>query len=120
MYPSGALLLTDWGLTHDRWFRSGQEHKRRNLELLAEEFPNMRWVLFGGDNGQHDESIYSQFAEQHGDRVAAIGIRQLSASEAVLAGGHSDTGDHTGSKVPWIYSPDGAGMAKGLQDLGVL
>ena len=58
MYPSGALLLTDWGLTQDRWFRSGQEHKRRNLELLAEEFPNMRWLLFG-DNGQHDEAIYS-------------------------------------------------------------
>ena len=119
MYPSGALLLTDWGLTHDRWFRSGQEHKRRNLELLADEFPNMRWLLFG-DNGQHDESIYSHFAQQHGDRVAAIGIRQLSASEAVLAGGHSETGDHTGSEVPWIYSPDGAGMAKSLQGLGIL
>ena len=60
------------------------------------------------------------FAQQHGDRVAAIGIRQLSASEAVLAGGHSETGDHTGSQVPWIYSPDGAGMAKSLQDLDLL
>jgi phosphatidate phosphatase APP1 len=119
MYPSGALLLTDWGLTHDRWFRSGQEHKRRNLELLAQEFPNMRWLLFG-DNGQHDEEIYSHFAQQHAEHVAAICIRQLSASEAVLAGGHSETGDHTGSAVPWIYSPDGAGMAKGLQDLGIL
>jgi len=119
MYPSGALLLTDWGLTHDRWFRSGQEHKRRNLELLAQEFPNMRWLLFG-DNGQHDEEIYSQFAQQHADHVAAICIRQLSASEAVLAGGHSESGDHTGSTVPWIYSPDGAGMAKGLQELGIL
>ncbi|MET1064236.1 MAG: App1 family protein, partial [Arthrobacter sp.] len=101
------------------WFRSGQEHKRRNLELLAEEFPHMRWLLFG-DNGQHDEAIYSNFAQQHSDRVAAIGIRQLSASEAVLAGGHSETGDHTASNVPWIYSPDGAGMAKGLKDLNVL
>ena len=27
MYPDGALLLTDWGPTKDRWFRSGQEHK---------------------------------------------------------------------------------------------
>ena len=60
------------------------------------------------------------FAQQHGDRVAAIGIRQLSASEAVLAGGHSETGDHTAPPVPWIYSPDGAGMAKGLQDLDLL
>lgn len=119
LYPSGALLLTDWGLTHDRWFRSGQEHKRRNLDLLAKEFPKMRWLLFG-DNGQHDEQIYSDFARAHGDRVAAIGIRQLSTSEAVLAGGHSDTGDHSNSTVPWIYSPDGAGMAKGLQDLNIL
>ncbi|MEC5179725.1 App1 family protein [Arthrobacter sp. CG_A4] len=119
MYPAGSLLLTDWGLTQDRWFRSGQEHKRRNLDLLAEQFPNMRWLLFG-DNGQHDEAIYSDFARQHADRVAAIGIRQLSAGEAVLAGGHTDSGDHTGSTVPWIYSPDGAGLAKGLQDLELL
>lgn len=119
LYPSGALLLTDWGLTHDRWFRSGRDHKLRNLELLAQEFPRMRWVLFG-DNGQHDESIYSQFAQQHPDSVAAIGIRQLSAGEAVLAGGHSDDGDHTASAVPWIYSPDGAGMANGLRDLDLL
>ncbi|MET4094084.1 phosphatase domain-containing protein [Arthrobacter sp. UYCu712] len=119
MYPSGALLLTDWGLTNDRWFRSGQDHKRRNLELLAEEFPHMRWLLFG-DNGQHDEAIYSDFAQRHPDAVAAICIRQLSAGEAVLAGGHSETGDHTDSPVPWIYSPDGAGMAKGLQPLKLL
>jgi phosphatidate phosphatase APP1 len=119
MYPSGTLLLTDWGLTNDRWFRSGQDHKRRNLELLAKEFPNMRWLLFG-DNGQHDEAIYSQFAREHGDRVAAIGIRQLSAGESVLAGGHSENGDHTGSTVPWVYSPDGAGMAKRLRELEIL
>jgi phosphatidate phosphatase APP1 len=119
LYPSGALLLTDWGLTHDRWFRSGQEHKRRNLDLLAQEFPNMRWLLFG-DNGQHDEEIYSGFAQEHPDQVAAIGIRQLSVSEAVLAGGHSDTGDHSESSVPWIYAPDGAGLVKGLQDLSLL
>jgi len=119
MYPAGTLLLTDWGLTPDRWFRSGQEHKRRNLDLLAEEFPNLRWLLFG-DNGQHDEAIYSQFATEHGERVAAIGIRQLSAGEAVLAGGHSEGGDHTGSAVPWVYSPDGAGMAKRLRELDLL
>jgi hypothetical protein len=52
--------------------------------------------------------------------VAAIGIRQLSAGEAVLAGGHSESGDHAGSSVPWIYSPDGAGLAKGLRELTIL
>jgi phosphatidate phosphatase APP1 len=119
LYPSGALLLTDWGLTQDRWFRSGQEHKHRNLERLAKEFPDMRWLLIG-DNGQHDEQIYSGFAQDHGDLVAAIAIRQLSVSESVFAGGHSEDGDHTTSVVPWIYSPDGAGMAKQLKSLDLL
>src|SRR6478735_11498753 len=104
MYPAGPLLLTDWGLTQDRWFRSGQEHKRRNLERLAAEFPHMRWLLIG-DNGQHDEQIYSQFTQHNADKVAAIAIRQLSVSEAVFAGGHSEDGDHSASTVPWIYSP---------------
>src|SRR5687768_13269002 len=27
-YPSGPLLLTDWGPTNTGWFRSGREHKR--------------------------------------------------------------------------------------------
>ena len=119
MYPSGALLLTDWGLTHDRWFRSGREHKHRNLERLAKEFPDMRWLLIG-DNGQHDEEIYSGFAEEYTDHVKAIAIRQLSASESVLAGGHTENADHTGSEVPWIYAPDGAGIAKRLTELQVL
>ena len=118
-HPKGALLLTDWGLTQDRWFRSGQEHKHRNLLRLSQEFPDMRWLLIG-DNGQHDEAIYSAFAAQNPDKVAAIAIRQLSISESVFAGGHSEDGDHTTSRVPWIYSPDGAGMAKQLAMLDLL
>src|SRR5699024_2812620 len=31
LYPSGPLLLTDWGPTHDRFFRSGREHKRETM-----------------------------------------------------------------------------------------
>jgi phosphatidate phosphatase APP1 len=119
MYPAGPLLLTDWGLTQDRWFRSGQEHKNGNLDRLAREFPDVRWLLIG-DNGQHDEQIYSRFARDHGDRVAAIAIRQLSVGESVLAGGHSENGDHSASAVPWIYSPDGAGITKGLADLKIV
>lgn len=39
LYPHGPLLLTDWGPTQDRWFRSGKEHKVEQLARLAEEFP---------------------------------------------------------------------------------
>ena len=40
--------------------------------------------------------------------------------QSVLAGGHSESGDHSASAVPWIYSPDGAGIAKGLADLKIV
>lgn len=33
LYPAGTLLLTDWGPTADRWFRSGREHKRQSLRI---------------------------------------------------------------------------------------
>ncbi len=119
LYPRGPLLLTDWGPTHTRWFRSGQEHKRLNLRRLAAEFPTMSWLLVG-DDGQHDEQLYGDFAREQPDRVAAIAIRQLTTSEAVLAGGRSSTGDSAPREVPWIYAPDGAGLSSQLRDLGLL
>lgn len=119
LYPRGPLLLTDWGPTHDRWFRSGQEHKRSSLERLAREFPDLRWLLIG-DDGQHDEEIYGEFAASHPDNVAAVAIRRLSPGEAVLAGGRSRHGSEGGSGVPWFSAPDGAGLADQLSAAGLL
>src|SRR4029453_14135074 len=100
LYPAGPLLLTDWGPTHDRWFRSGREHKEANLRRLAGEFPHLRWLLIG-DGGQHDEELYARFAAEHPDRVAAVAIRRLSTGEAVLAGGRTKAEQH-GADVPWV------------------
>lgn len=119
MYPDGPLLLTDWGPTHDRWFRSGQQHKQSELVRLAEEFPQVKWLLIG-DDGQHDEAIYAGFARRYPDHVAAIAIRQLSASEAVLAGGRSGGAAGDTPNVPWIYATDGAGIAQRLHELGIV
>lgn len=119
LYPPGPLLLTDWGPTHDRWFRSGTLHKRESLERLASEFPRLRWLLVG-DDGQHDEEIYAEFARNHPQQVAAVAIRQLSPSEAVLAGGRAkavERGDEGG--VPWVFAEDGAGLREQLSALGM-
>ncbi|MGD8167293.1 App1 family protein [Herbiconiux sp. P16] len=114
LYPRGPLLLTDWGPTHDRFFRSGREHKETNLRRLAVEFPDIRWVLIG-DDGQHDEEIYGEFALDHPDHVRAIAIRQLSTSEAVLAGGRSKLDQLPAeARTPWIFAPDGAGLSEKL------
>lgn len=119
LYPRGTLLLTDWGPTHDRWFRSGKAHKTANLNRLAEEFPTMKWLLIG-DDGQHDEEIYADFSAAHPENVTAIAIRQLSTSEAVLAGGRSRANAETDDDSMWVYAPDGAGIAEQLTAAGIL
>ncbi|WIK82259.1 App1 family protein [Micrococcus lylae] len=119
LYPLGPLLLTSWGPTQDRWFRSGQEHKFAQLERLAEEFPHIKWILIG-DDGQHDPEIYADFAKRHPDRVKAIVIRQLTPSEALLAGGRVQHTRHSTPGVPWCYGPDGAALASQLEELGIL
>jgi len=119
VYPRGALLLTDWGPTHDRWFRNGQEHKASSLERLAREFPDISWLLIG-DDGQHDERIYRDFAAAHPENVTAIAIRRLTPGEAVLAGGRTGGVDHRPDDVPWLYADDGAGLIDQLRSLGLL
>jgi len=119
VYPRGALLLTDWGPTHDRWFRNGQEHKASTLERLAREFPGISWLLIG-DDGQHDERIYRDFAAAHPENVTAIAIRRLTPGEAVLAGGRTGGVDHRPHDVPWLYADDGAGLIEQLRSLGLL
>jgi phosphatidate phosphatase APP1 len=118
LYPSGPLLLTDWGPTHDRLFRSGRAHKEENLRRLAEEFPEVRWLLIG-DDGQHDEEHYANFAAEHPGRVAAVAIRELSTGEAVLAGGRSKADQH-GADVPWVSASDGSTLADRLGEHGLL
>lgn len=119
LFPAGSMLLTDWGPTHDRWFRSGTEHKLTNLRRLASEFPNMCWLLIG-DDGQHDEAIYAQFQEEHPDSVAGVAIRQLSPAEAVLAGGRSHSPDHSTDATPWVTGSDGAGLRDRLGEAGII
>ncbi|WP_038104792.1 phosphatase domain-containing protein [Tropheryma whipplei] len=85
IYPQGPLLLTDWGPTHDRWFRNGNQHKRENIERLISEFPRIKWVLIG-DSGQHDEGIYTEFALRYPKNVELILIRRLFAFEAFFIG----------------------------------
>lgn len=118
LFPAGALLLTDWGPTHERWFRSGRAHKEENLRRLAQEFPMIRWLLVG-DDGQHDDAIYTEFASENPAQVAAVAIRRLSPAEAVLAGGRTAVNDHSAAEVPWVSDSDGAGLMDRLREAGV-
>jgi phosphatidate phosphatase APP1 len=119
MYPDGALLLTDWGPTEGRVFRSGVQHKVDRLRRLAAEFPHVSWLLIG-DDGQHDPEIYAEFARRYPDNVKAIVIRQLTPSQAVLAGGRSAGIMNSTPGIPWVYAPDGGRIAERLESLDLL
>lgn len=118
MFPRGPLLLTDWGATPERFFRSGREHKVKSLDRLVTKFPDIRWLLIG-DDGQHDETTYGDFARRHPDNVLGVGIRRLSSTEAVLAGAPiSHPAPVTG--LTWVYGHDGAELAEKFVAAGLL
>jgi phosphatidate phosphatase APP1 len=121
-YPDGPLLLTDWGPTHEGWFRSGQDHKRTQLRRLFEELPQLRWLLVG-DDGQHDPSLYAEAAASAPDKVLGVAIRQLSLAQQVVVHGNATAPDvaasGTGAADP-VLAPDGFGLAEGLRSRGIV
>lgn len=85
-FPRGGFLMTDFGPSNTGWFRSGLEHKRRELRRLHSDLPGLRWILVG-DDGQRDPEIYAEFAREFPEAVAGIAIRSLSPLEQFLAHG---------------------------------
>lgn len=121
-YPEGTLLLTEWGPTRSRWFRSGAGHKVGSLRRLAEEFPDVRWILIG-DDGQRDPDVYNGFALRYPDRVAAILIRNLTVGESVLASGRvwsDDRAKQIAAGSLWMEANDGASLSDKLGSAGLL
>lgn len=80
-FPDGPMLLRDLDPRPKRFVPSGVDHKLEYAEQLMEDFPNMKFILFG-DDGQKDPTTYATIAKRYPGRVLAIGIRQLSAREA--------------------------------------
>lgn len=121
-YPKGTFLLTDWGPTPDRWFRSGAQHKVNSLRRLASEFPHMRWILIG-DDGQRDPEIYNGFAVRYPQNVEAILIRNLTFGESVLSSGRV-WGDNRARDIIkgdlWLEGNDGTALYEQLKQRGLV
>jgi phosphatidate phosphatase APP1 len=116
-FPVGPMLLTDWGPTNTGFFRSGIDHKINSVLQLFQDFPNIRWLLVG-DNGQHDPQIYSDFAVIAPDKIRAVGIRQLTATEQILSHGTTVPQVDGGTDMsPWVEAPDGRGLLRQLRPI---
>jgi len=75
-YPPGALLPTGHSLL-PRWLLGGSRtRKLAGLQQVAEQVPDVRWVLLGDDGG-YDPEVFVDFAHHHPSRVAVIALRQV-------------------------------------------
>ncbi len=115
-YPRGGFLMTDFGPSNTGWFRSGFEHKRRELRRLARMFPSMKWYLVG-DDGQRDPEIYAEFAREYPENVAGIAIRSLSEIEQFMSHGtfeclYPDALRTVPSSIPVWFGSDGDALGE--------
>ena len=115
-YPRGGFLMTDFGPSNTGWFRSGFEHKRRELRRLARMFPSMKWYLVG-DDGQRDPEINAEFAREHPENVAGIAIRSLSEIEQFMSHGtfeclYPDALRTVPSSIPVWFGSDGDALGE--------
>jgi len=120
-FPEGPLLLTDWGPTNTGWFRDGSAHKRGSLARLAQELPQVTWLLVG-DDGQHDPGLYAEFLAAAPERVAGVGIRRLTPAEQLLAGGHplASPDRPVDSEVTWVSGDNGYELMHRWYRAGIL
>ena len=122
-FPPGPLLMTDWGPTQDGWFRSGRDHKRRELRRLLQAFPGREWLLLG-DDGQHDPQIYGEIAAASPDQIRAVAIRQLSLAEQVRTHGSAQPLPEGAEQATPAYdevrAPDGFRLLAELRDRGLV
>ena len=125
-YPPGPLLMTDWGPSDERWFRSGRQHKHDALRQLLADLPGLTWTLVG-DDGQHDPALYDDLVAEHPDRVRLVMIRQLTETEQLLTHGTPTALPGEGARdrparpdVPVLRAPDGYALARAVAGLDVV
>lgn len=79
--PIGPLMLQDLAIIEPKSSEMGNEsHKRSMIGRLIEDYPDLPLVLIG-DSGQEDPETYLDLVRDHGDRVCAVLIRDVTPPE---------------------------------------
>ena len=120
--PPGPIFLRDIGTDAGKFIKSrGHGHKLEHARALIQRYPQLRWVLLG-DSGQHDADLYAQAAQEFGDRIAAIYIRDvdplLDSGYDTFAKSHIERIAGTG--VPMLLAGDSRAMAEHAASIGLI
>ncbi len=120
--PFGPLFLRKMGLHPEEVMGGGSgDHKLQRVRELIQRFPTLRWVLLG-DSGQRDAETYSTIAQEFGDRIIAIYIRDVDTApdslrdQAVNGFIEKVAGTH----VPMLLVADSIAIAEHARGLGLI
>lgn len=83
-FPAGSMHLKHFRLkdsTALSLLASREKTKLEAIEPILAAFPGRRFILVG-DSGEEDPEIYGKIARKHGDRIAAILIRNVTDEAA--------------------------------------
>jgi phosphatidate phosphatase APP1 len=120
--PPGPIFLRDLGLEPGQFITShGHGHKLAKAKELIARMPQLRWILLG-DSGQADAELYAQAAQELGDRVLAIYIRDVDPDldTPFDTGVDAHIQRVAGTKVPMLRVRDSIAIAEHAAGLGLI
>ena len=120
--PFGPVYLRDLGTDEGKFIKTqGHGHKLERALWLIERMPQLRWILLG-DSGQADAELYAEAARSHGDRIAAVYIRDIDPGSDSDRDLRVDGHIHRvgGTSVPMLRVADSLAIAEHARGLGLL
>lgn len=120
--PPGPIFLRDMGTDTGKFIKTpGHGHKLEHARTLIARNPQLRWVLLG-DSGQADAELYATAAQQFGDRIAAIYIRDVDpdVDSPLDQGVDAWIGKVAGTKVPMLRAKDSVAIAEHAASIGLI
>jgi len=120
-FPSGPMLMTDWGPGGKWLFREDSiVFKSRTIIERMDEHPQLRWVLVG-DSGQHDPEAYAAVARARPGRLHAIYIREVPPESPARAHRVRELADETAQLgAPMLLIRDSVAAAEHAHEEGLL
>ena len=120
--PAGPIFLRDLGTDEGKFIKTaGHGHKLERARELIQRMPQLRWVLLG-DSGQADAELYADAAQEFGDRIAAIYIRDVDPDHdsPFDAGVDAHIERVAGTRVPMLRVRDSLAAAEHAASLGLI
>lgn len=115
--PLGPLLLRDWDLAPSLVRNAG--HKAELMREVFTSFPALSFILVG-DTSQEDPEIYAEAVREHPDRVLAIYIRDVGASDLRRAAVQTLIAAVEAAGVPLVLAPDTLSIARDAAERGFI